>query len=169
MALLDILEYPDTRLRSVAKPVAEVNDEIRKIVDDMLETMYHAQGVGLAATQVDIHQQIVVMDMSEEGNDPLVLINPSFEGVGEDKSELQEGCLSVPGFYELLDRFGKVRLTALNRDGEEYAMELDGLAAVCVQHELDHLKGKLFIDALSRMKQDRIRKKLEKNRRLASA
>lgn len=168
MALLDILEYPDTRLRTVAKPVAEVNDEIRKIVDDMLETMYHAQGVGLAATQVDIHQQIVVMDMSEEGNNPLVLINPSYEGVGEDKSDLQEGCLSVPGFYELLDRFDKVRLTALNRDGEEYTMELDGLAAVCVQHELDHLKGKLFIDALSRMKQDRIRKKLEKNRRRAT-
>ena len=166
MALLEILEYPDPRLRTVAKPVAEVNDEIRKIVDDMLETMYHAKGVGLAATQVDIHQQIVVMDMSEEGDDPLVLINPGYEAIGEDKSELQEGCLSVPGFYELLDRFDKVRLTALNRDGEEYTLELDGLAAVCVQHELDHLKGKLFIDALSRMKQDRIRKKLEKNRRL---
>ena len=168
MALLDILEYPDPRLRTVAEPVAEVNDEIRKIVDDMLETMYHAQGVGLAATQVDIHQQIVVMDMSEEGDDPLVLINPSYEGIGEDKSELQEGCLSVPGFYELLDRFDKVRLTALDRNGEEYSMELVGLAAVCVQHELDHLKGKLFIDALSRMKQDRIRKKLEKNRRRAA-
>ena len=168
MALLDILEYPDTRLRTVAKPVAEVNDEIRTIVDDMLETMYHAQGVGLASTQVDIHQQIVVMDMSEEGDDPLVLINPRFEGIGEDKTELQEGCLSVPGFYELLDRFDKVRLTALNRDGEEYSMELDGLAAVCVQHELDHLKGKLFVDSLSRMKQDRIRKKLEKSRRMAT-
>ena len=149
MALLDILEYPDTRLRTVAKPVAEINDEIRTIIDDMLETMYHAQGVGLAATQVDIHQQIVVMDMSEEGDDPLVMINPRYEGVGEDKSELQEGCLSVPGFYELLDRFDKVRLTALNHDGEEYTMELDGLAAVCVQHEVDHLKGKLFVDALS--------------------
>lgn len=168
MALLDILEYPDKRLRTVARPVAEVNDDIRKIVDNMLETMYHAQGVGLAATQVDIHQRIVVMDMSKDGNDPLVLINPSYEGIGEDKSELQEGCLSVPGFFELLDRFDKVRLTALNRNGEEYTMELDGLAAVCVQHELDHLEGKLFIDALSRMKQDRIRKKLEKNRRLSS-
>lgn len=169
MALLDILEYPDPRLRTVAKPVAEVNDDVRSIVDDMLETMYHAQGVGLAATQVDIHQRIVVMDMSEEGDNPLVLINPSFEGIGEDKSELQEGCLSVPGFYELLDRFDKVRLTALNREGEEYTMELDGLAAVCVQHELDHLEGKLFIDSLSRMKQDRIRKKLEKSRRLGAA
>lgn len=169
MALLDILEYPDTRLRTVAKPVAEVNDEIRKIVDDMLETMYHARGVGLAATQINIHQQIVVMDMSEKGDDPLVLINPGYQGIGEEKSELQEGCLSVPGFYELLDRFDKVRLTALDRSGEEYTMELHGLAAVCVQHELDHLKGKLFVDALSRMKQDRIRKKLEKNRRLVIA
>ena len=169
MALLDILEYPDPRLRTLAKPVAEVNDEVRKIVDDMLETMYHAQGVGLAATQVDIHQQIVVMDMSEEGDNPLVLINPGFEGIGEDKSELQEGCLSVPGFYELLDRFAKVRLTAQDRNGEAFSMELDGLAAVCVQHELDHLSGKLFVDALSRMKQDRIRKKLEKSRRLTTA
>ena len=167
MARLDILEYPDTRLRTVAKPVAEVNDDIRKIVDDMLETMYDAKGVGLAATQVDIHQQIVVMDMSEEGDDPIVMINPSYESIAEEKSELQEGCLSVPGFYELLDRFDKVRLTALDRNGEEYSQEFKGLAAVCVQHELDHLKGILFVDALSRMKQDRIKKKLEKARRLA--
>ncbi len=167
MARLDILEYPDPRLRTVAKPVAEVNDDIRKIVDDMLDTMYHAKGVGLAATQVNIHQRIVVMDLSEEGDEPFVLINPSYEAIGEMLSELQEGCLSVPGFYEKLDRFDKVRLTATNREGEEYTIELDGLAAVCVQHELDHLEGKLFIDVLSRMKQDRIKKKLEKNRRLA--
>ena len=166
MARLDILEYPDTRLRTVAKPVAEVNDDIRKIVDDMLETMYDAKGVGLAATQVDIHQQIVVMDMSEEGDDPMVMINPSYKAIDEEKSELQEGCLSVPGFYELLDRFDKVRLTALDQNGEEYSQDFEGLAAVCVQHELDHLKGKLFVDALSRMKQDRIKKKLEKARRL---
>ena len=167
MARLDILEYPDTRLRTVAKPVAEVNDDIRKIVDDMLETMYDAQGVGLAATQVNIHQRIVVMDMSEEGNDPIVMINPSYTAIDDDKSELQEGCLSVPGFYETLDRFDKVRLTALDRNGDEYSQDFDGLAAVCVQHELDHLEGKLFVDALSRMKQDRIKKKLEKSRRLA--
>ena len=166
MARLDILEYPDTRLRTVAKPVAEVNDDIRKIVDDMLETMYDAKGVGLAATQVDIHLQIVVMDMSEEGDDPMVMINPSYKAIDEEKSELQEGCLSVPGFYELLDRFDKVRLTALDQNGEEYSQEFEGLAAVCVQHELDHLKGILFVDALSRMKQDRIKKKLEKARRL---
>ncbi|WP_299731507.1 peptide deformylase [uncultured Endozoicomonas sp.] len=165
MALLEILEYPDPRLRTVAKPVAEVTDEIRRFVDDMLETMYEAQGVGLAATQVDFHQRIVVMDLSEEGDDPQVLINPSYEPIGDEKSELQEGCLSVPGFYELLDRWEKVRLTALDRDGNEYSKDFDGLAAVCVQHELDHLEGKLFIDTLSRLKQDRIRKKLGKKNR----
>ncbi|MDB2384798.1 peptide deformylase [Endozoicomonas sp.] len=166
MAILEILEYPDPRLRKVAQPVAEVNDEIRQIVSDMLETMYASKGVGLAATQVDIHQRIVVMDMSEEGDSPIVLINPNFEGVTDEKSEWQEGCLSVPGFYETLGRLEKIKLTALNEQGEEYAMELDGLASVCVQHELDHLEGKLFIDYLSRLKQDRIKKKLEKNKRL---
>ena len=166
MAILDILEYPDPRLRTVAKPVEAVDDAIRQIVDNMLETMYSAKGVGLAATQVNIHQRIVVMDMSEGGDDPIVLINPRFEGMSDEKSELQEGCLSVPGFYEKLDRLDKIRLTALNRNGEEYSMDLDGLAAVCVQHELDHLEGILFVDYLSRLKQDRIKKKLEKNRRL---
>ncbi|KEI69637.1 peptide deformylase [Endozoicomonas elysicola] len=164
MALLEILEYPDPRLRTVAKPVAEVNDEIRRIVDDMLETMYDASGVGLAATQVNIHQRIVVMDLSEESNEPVVLINPSYEPIGDEKSDLQEGCLSVPGFYELLDRYAQVRLTALDRDGNEYTQDYDGLAAVCVQHELDHLEGKLFIDTLSRLKQDRIKKKLGKRK-----
>ncbi|WP_257286542.1 peptide deformylase [Endozoicomonas sp. SESOKO1] len=164
MALLEILEYPDQRLRTVAKPVAEVNDDIRRIVDDMLETMYDAKGVGLAATQVDIHQRIVVMDLSEEGNEPQVLINPGYEPIGDEKSDLQEGCLSVPGFYELLDRYAQVRLTALDRDGNEYTRDYDGLAAVCVQHELDHLEGKLFIDTLSRLKQDRIKKKLGKRK-----
>ena len=164
MALLEILEYPDQRLRTVAKPVAEVNDEVRRIVDDMLETMYDANGVGLAATQVDIHLRIVVMDLSEEGNEPQVLINPGYEPIGDEKSDLQEGCLSVPGFYELLDRYSQVRLTALDRDGNEYTRDYDGLAAVCVQHELDHLEGKLFIDTLSRLKQDRIKKKLGKRK-----
>lgn len=164
MALLEILEYPDPRLRTVAKPVAEVNDEIRRIVDDMLETMYDASGVGLAATQVNIHQRIVVMDLSEESNEPVVLINPSYEPIGDEKSDFQEGCLSVPGFYELLDRYAQVRLNALDRDGNEYTRDYDGLAAVCVQHELDHLEGKLFIDTLSRLKQDRIKKKLGKRK-----
>ena len=169
MALLEILQYPDERLRTIAEPVAEVNDEIRKIVDDMLETMYDAKGVGLAATQVDIHKRIVVMDLSENGDDPLVMINPSFESITEELTDLSEGCLSVPGFFELLDRFSEVRLTATNRDGEEYSQDFDGLPAVCVQHELDHLNGKLFVDYLSRLKQDRIRKKLIKNKRLTVA
>ncbi len=164
MALLEILEYPDPRLRTVAKPVAEVNDDIRRIVDDMLETMYDASGVGLAATQVNIHQRIVVMDLSEESNEPVVLINPSYQPIGDEKSDFQEGCLSVPGFYELLDRYAQVRLTALDRDGNEYTQDYEGLAAVCVQHELDHLEGKLFIDTLSRLKQDRIKKKLGKRK-----
>ena len=169
MALLQILEYPDERLRTIAEPVAKVNDEIRKLVDNMLETMYESKGVGLAATQVDIHKCIVVMDFSEESNEPMVLINPEFEPIGEDLTDLSEGCLSVPGFFELLDRFAEVRLTALDRDGKEFSMELDGLAAVCVQHELDHLNGKLFVDYLSKLKQDRIRKKLIKNKRLETA
>ena len=165
MALLEILEYPDPKLRTVAKPVAEVNDEIRQLVDDMLETMYAANGVGLAATQVDVHQRIVVMDLSEEGDQPEVLINPRYEPIGDEKSDLQEGCLSVPGFYELLDRYARVRLIALDRDGNEYSKECEGLAAVCVQHELDHLEGKLFIDSISRLKLDRIKKKLGKKKR----
>ena len=165
MALLEILEYPDPRLRTVAKPVLEVNDEIRQVVDDMLETMYKANGVGLAATQVDFHQRIVVMDLSEEGDQPEVLINPRYEPIGDEKSDLQEGCLSVPGFYELLDRYARVRLTAWDRDGKEYSKECDGRAAVCGQHELDHLEGKLIIDSLSRLKLDRIKKKLGKKTR----
>ncbi len=164
MALLEILEYPDQRLRTIAKPVADVSDEIRSIVDDMLETMYNAKGIGLAATQVDIHQRIVVIDLSEEGNEPHILINPSYVPIGHERSDLQEGCLSVPGFYEILDRYSQVKLTALDRDGNEYTRDYEGLAAVCVQHELDHLEGKLFIDTLSRLKQDRIKKKLSKKR-----
>ncbi|MGI9275737.1 MAG: peptide deformylase [Endozoicomonas sp.] len=169
MALLEILQYPDERLRTIAKPVADVNDDVRKIVDDMLETMYDAKGVGLAATQVNIHQRIVVMDFSEESNEPLVLINPDFEPLTDELTDVSEGCLSVPGFFELLDRPASVRLTALDRDGKEFSMDLEGLPAVCVQHELDHLDGKLFVDYLTRLKQDRIRKKLQKNKRLASA
>ena len=169
MALLDILEYPDERLRTIAKPVAEVNDDVRKIVDDMLETMYDAKGVGLAATQVDIHQRIVVMDFSEDNSEPLVLINPTFEPLTEELTDISEGCLSVPTVFELLDRPAEVRMTALDRDGNEYSMDFDGLPAVCVQHEIDHLNGKLFVDYLSKLKQERIRKKMVKHKRLATA
>ncbi len=167
MALLNVLKFPDERLRTVAKPVEAVDDTIRQIVDDMLETMYHEKGVGLAATQVDIHQRIVVIDVSEQGDSPLVLINPEIthkEGieVGD------EGCLSVPGCYAPVERAEQITFKATDRDGNSYEKEADGLLAVCVQHELDHLLGKLFVDYLSPLKRDRIKKKLEKEARLAA-
>jgi peptide deformylase len=167
MAKLEVLRFPDERLRTVAEPVAEVNDEIRQIVNDMLETMYDENGIGLAATQVDIHKRIVVIDVSEEGNEPLVLINP--EIIAKDGSTIsEEGCLSVPQSYAKVDRAEQVTVKALNENGEEYTYEADGLLAICTQHELDHLMGKLFIDYLSPLKRQRIRKKLEKEARLAT-
>ncbi|NPU90511.1 MAG: peptide deformylase [Gammaproteobacteria bacterium] len=162
MALLDILEFPDPRLRTKAKPVTVVDDKIRKLCDDMLETMYAAPGIGLAATQVNVHQRIVVIDTSEEKNQPLVMINPSFEVI-EGEQQYDEGCLSVPGFYETVTRAEKIRLKALGRDGQPYELIADGLLSVCIQHELDHLDGKLFVDHISKLKRDRIRKKLEKD------
>ncbi|HVK99275.1 MAG TPA: peptide deformylase [Dongiaceae bacterium] len=161
MALLDILEFPDPRLRTKAKPVTVVDEKIRKLCDDMLETMYAAPGIGLAATQVNVHQRIVVIDISEEKNQPLVLINPSFDVV-EGEQQYDEGCLSVPGFYETVTRAEKIRLKALDRDGKPYELVAEGLLSVCIQHELDHLDGKLFVDHISKLKRDRIRKKLEK-------
>ncbi|ALO40549.1 peptide deformylase [Pseudoalteromonas phenolica] len=167
MAKLEVLRFPDERLRTVAEPVTEVNDEIRQIVKDMLETMYDENGIGLAATQVDIHKRIVVIDVSEEGNEPLVLINP--EIIAKDGSTIsEEGCLSVPQSYAKVDRAEQVTVKALNENGEEYTYEADGLLAICTQHELDHLMGKLFIDYLSPLKRQRIRKKLEKEARLAA-
>lgn len=162
MALLPILEFPDTRLRTVAKPVKEVNDEIRQLVDDMLETMYDAPGVGLAATQVDVHLQVIVIDVSEDHSEPLVFINPQIEVLDENLYGYEEGCLSVPGFYEEITRPEHVRVTALNKDGETFTLEPKDLLAVCIQHEMDHLEGKLFVDYVSNMKRQRIRKKLEK-------
>ncbi len=161
MALLDILEFPDPRLRTKAKPVTKVDDKIRKLTDDMLETMYAAPGIGLAATQVNVHQRIVVIDISEEKNQPLVLINPEFEVIAGEQ-QYDEGCLSVPGFYETVTRAEKIRLKALNRNGEPFELVAEGLLSVCIQHELDHLDGKLFVDHISKLKRDRIRKKLEK-------
>ncbi len=169
MALLKILEFPDPRLRTIAEPVETVDDEIRNIIDDMFETMYDAPGIGLAATQVNIHKQIVVIDISEEGNEPLVLINPSFEVLTDETEQMQEGCLSVPGFYENVVRPERVKLNAIGRDGEPYELIADGLLAVCIQHELDHLNGKLFVDHISRLKRDRIRGKLEKKHKLEAA
>ena len=164
MTRLTILEYPDPRLRTVAKPVAVVDDRIRRLIDDMLETMYAAPGVGLAATQVDQHIRLLVADVSEEKNQPLAFINPEF--LSRDDVEVsKEGCLSVPGFYEEVTRAQKVRVRALDRDGRLFERDADGLLAVCVQHEMDHLDGKLFVDYLSDLKRTRIRAKLEKERR----
>ncbi|MDR9827102.1 peptide deformylase [Vibrio sp. FNV 38] len=164
MAVLNVLSLPDDRLRTVAKPVEAVTPEIQKIVDDMLETMYAEEGIGLAATQVDIHQRIVVIDISESRDEPMVLINPEItEKRGEDG--IEEGCLSVPGARALVPRAAEVSVKALNREGQEMTFEADDLLAICVQHELDHLKGKLFVDYLSPLKRKRIQDKLAKIKR----
>lgn len=165
MAILQILEFPDPRLRTKAKPVKEVDDNIRRLVDDMLETMYAAPGIGLAATQVNVHKRVIVIDVSEEKDQPLVFINPSVEVLPGLKREFDEGCLSVPGFYETVKRPENVIVKALDQDGNSFEMEPDGLLAVCIQHEIDHLEGKLFVDYLSPLKRQRIRSKLEKQHR----
>lgn len=164
MARLTILEFPDPRLRTKAAPVDVVDDEIRRLADDMLETMYAAPGIGLAATQVDIHKRLLVLDVSEEADQPLVLINPEIVGQ-EGGCESEEGCLSVPGFTETVPRAEAIRVRALGRDGEPFEMAAEGLLAICIQHEIDHLEGKLFVDYLSQLKRQRLRKRLEKSRR----
>ena len=165
MALLPILEFPDPRLRTIAKPVEVVDDSVRQLVDDMFETMYEAPGIGLAATQVNVHKRVVVMDLSEDKSEPRVFINPELEPLTQEMGEYQEGCLSVPGFYENVDRPLRVRVKALDRDGKAFEEIAEGLLAVCIQHECDHLNGKLFVDYLSNLKRDRIKKKLEKQHR----
>jgi peptide deformylase len=164
MAILNILHFPDPRLRTRAAPVARVDDSIRRLVDDMFDTMYDAPGIGLAATQVNVHQRVIVIDVSEEKNEPRVFINPEIL-VREGVEQMDEGCLSVPGVYETVERADRVKVRALNRDGQPFELETDGLLAVCIQHEMDHLEGKLFVDYLSSLKRERIRKKLEKLRR----
>lgn len=166
MALLNILEFPDPRLRKVAEPVTVFDDALSKLVEDMFETMYDAPGIGLAATQVDVHKRLIVIDVSEDRSQPLVFINPEVTVLDKDTAEYDEGCLSVPGFYETVVRPQHVRVVARDRDGEEFTMEPEGLLAVCIQHEIDHLDGKLFVDYLSSLKRGRIRKKLEKQHRL---
>ena len=164
MAILDILHYPDKHLRKVAEPVEKVNDSIKKLVDDMFETMYAAPGIGLAATQVNVHQQVIVIDISDEKDQPLCLINP--EIFAEEGTEsCDEGCLSVPDIYETVERSEKVTVKAMDQNGDKYTLEADGLLAVCIQHEIDHLKGKLFVDYLSPLKFQRIKKRLLKNQR----
>ena len=165
MAVLNILEFPDPRLRTIAKAVERVDDDLRQLIDDMFETMYDAPGIGLAATQVNVHKRLVVMDLSEDKNEPMVFINPEFESLTDEVDQYQEGCLSVPGFYENVDRPQKVKIKALDRDGQPFELIAEGLLAVCIQHECDHLNGKLFVDYLSTLKRDRIKKKLEKQPR----
>ncbi len=161
MAILPVLHYPDPRLRTKAKPVAAVDDSIRHLIDDLLETMYEAPGVGLAATQVDVHQRVLVVDVSEARDEPHAFVNPVIE-VAEGKQEREEGCLSVPGFYEVVERADHVRVAALDRDGKPFTLEAEDLLAVCIQHECDHLDGKLFVDYLSSLKRQRIKNKLRK-------
>ena len=161
MAKLKILRFPDARLRTKAKPVAEVTDKIREFLDDMLETMYDAPGIGLASTQVNVHKQIVVIDVSEEKDEPYCFINPVITHK-EGEEVCEEGCLSVPEYYAEVSRAEKITVEALDRDGKTFTLDADGLLAVCIQHELDHLKGKLFVDYLSPLKQKRLLKKIEK-------
>jgi peptide deformylase len=162
MAKLPILHFPDPRLRTKAKPVAVVDDAIRQLIKDMFETMYDAPGIGLAATQVNHHIRLVVMDISEEKDQPMVFINPKVTPLTEEKAPYEEGCLSVPSVYDVVDRPTNVRIEALNEQGEAFSLETDGLLAVCIQHELDHLEGKLFVDYLSSLKRQRIKAKLQK-------
>ncbi|MCC5809778.1 MAG: peptide deformylase [Ectothiorhodospiraceae bacterium] len=165
MAKLDILHYPDPRLRKKADPVTTVDESIRKLVDDMFETMYDAPGIGLAATQVNVHKRVIVIDVSEDRTEPRVFINPEIlelDGV----EQMQEGCLSVPGYFDYVERAEHIRVRALGRDGEAFELEADGLLAICIQHEMDHLEGKLFVDYLSELKRKRVRKKLEKQARM---
>lgn len=165
MTRLTILEFPDPRLRTRATPVAQVDAPLRDLIDDMLETMYAANGIGLAATQVNVHRRLLVADVSEGRNEPRVYINPEIlDRTGTET--MQEGCLSVPGYFDEVERAERVRVRALDRDGKAFEEYLEGLLAVCVQHEIDHLDGKLFVDYLSEMKRQRVRKKLEKERKL---
>ena len=165
MAILDILEFPDPQLRTIARPVKEVDERIKQLVSDMTETMYDAEGIGLAATQINVHRQIVVIDVSEERDTTLVFINPSIEVLDPELHNYQEGCLSVPGYYEEVSRPTAVKVKALNEKGETFEITAEGLLAVCIQHEMDHLNGKLFVDYISALKRNRIKQKLQKERR----
>ena len=165
MAILEILHFPDPRLRRRARPVPQVSEAVRGMLDDMLETMYDAKGVGLAATQVDVHERVIVMDTSEQRDQPLVLINPELVERSAETVVAEEGCLSVPQIYDRVERPARVTVRALGRDGEPFELDAEGLTAVCVQHEMDHLMGKVFVEYLSPLKRDRIRTKMLKKTR----
>ena len=169
MALLPILHYPDPRLHKVAQPVAAVDARIRALIADMLATMYEASGIGLAATQVDVHERVIVIDISEERNRPLVLINPEIVWASDEKELRDEGCLSVPGIYDGVERATAIKVRALDGDGQSREIAADGLLAVCIQHEMDHLRGKVFVEYLSPLKRNRIKTKMIKARREAAA
>ena len=167
MAVLKILIFPDQRLRTVAKAVLDIDEEIKALSNDLLETMYEGNGIGLSATQVNIHKRILVVDVSEEKDSPMIFINPSVEVLGLEKKTYGEGCLSVPGFFEDVSRPAKLRITAQNLDGEKFSIEAEDLLAVAIQHEMDHLDGKIFVDFLSNLKRQRIKQKLIKISRSA--
>ena len=168
MAILSILCYPDPRLHKVAQPVAQVDERIQTLVKDMLETMYDAQGIGLAATQIDVHERVVVIDVSEERNEPLVLINPEITWASEEKQIGDEGCLSVPGIYDGVERSTSVKVKALDENGNSREIEGEGLLAICMQHEMDHLMGKVFVEYLSPLKRNRIKTKMVKAQKAAA-
>ena len=165
MALLPILEFPDPRLRTVAKPVTVFDESLQTLVKDMTETMYAADGIGLAASQVDVHKRVLVIDVSEEKDSPRAYINPTFEVIEQELQDYDEGCLSVPGFYETVSRPRRVLIKAQDETGAAFELEAEGILAICIQHEIDHLEGKLFVDYISKLKRDRIRGKLEKAHR----
>ena len=168
MATLKILEFPNPNLRKVAVPVTSFDNDLKRLIDNMFETMYEANGIGLAATQVDVHKRLLVLDVSEERNDPKVFINPTIDVIESELSDYDEGCLSVPGFYETVSRPRKIKVSAHDREGSRFEIEANGILSVCIQHEIDHLDGKLFVDYLSALKRNRIKDKLQKEQKSTS-
>ena len=169
MATLKILEFPNPNLRKVAVPVTSFDNDLKCLIDNMFETMYEASGIGLAATQVDVHKRLLVLDVSEERNDPKVFVNPTIDVIESDLADYDEGCLSVPGFYETVSRPKKIKVSAQDKEGSRFEIEADGVLSVCIQHEIDHLDGKLFVDYLSSLKRNRIKDKLQKEQRSISS
>ena len=169
MATLKILEFPNPNLRKIAVPVKSFDSDLKCLIDNMFETMYEANGIGLAATQVDVHKRLLVLDVSEERNDPKVFVNPTIDVIESDLADYDEGCLSVPGFYETVSRPKKIKVSAQDKEGSRFEIEADGVLSVCIQHEIDHLDGKLFVDYLSSLKRNRIKDKLQKEQRSISS
>ena len=168
MATLKILEFPNPNLRKIAVPVTSFDGDLKYLIDNMFETMYEANGIGLAATQVDVHKRLLVLDVSEERNDPKVFVNPTIDVIESDLADYDEGCLSVPGFYETVSRPKKITVSAQDKEGSQFEIEADGVLSVCIQHEIDHLDGKLFVDYLSSLKRNRIKDKLQKEQKSIS-